>query len=62
MLLVQSEVAMKDWTYEDIEAYNDFMESWANSHLCDTEDARGSQEPKIEFKIIEPKIPDLFFP
>jgi hypothetical protein len=53
---------MKDWTYEDIEAYNDFMESWANSYLCDTQDARGSQEPKIEFKVIELQVPDRFFP
>jgi hypothetical protein len=26
---------MNDWTSEEIEAYDDFMESWANSHLCD---------------------------
>lgn len=29
---------MKDWTDAEIEAYDDFMDSWANSHLCDTED------------------------
>lgn len=38
MLLVQSEVAMSDWTWEDIEAYDDFMESWANAYLCDQQE------------------------
>jgi hypothetical protein len=29
---------MKDWTQEEVEAYNDFMESWANSHMCDQQE------------------------
>jgi hypothetical protein len=35
---------MKDWTWEDIEAYNDFMESWANAYLCETENEDGADE------------------
>lgn len=29
---------MSDWTWEDIEAYEDFMESWANAYLCDQQE------------------------
>lgn len=53
---------MKDWTYEDIEAYNDFMESWANSHKCDIDDGRDSESPKVEFKVIELQVHDPLFP
>lgn len=35
---------MKDWTWQDIEAYNDFMESWANAYLCETESEDGAGE------------------
>jgi hypothetical protein len=28
---------MNDWTWQETEAYDDFMDSWANSHLCETE-------------------------
>ncbi len=28
---------MKDWTWEDMEAFDDFMDSWANAYLCDQE-------------------------
>lgn len=44
MRLVQGKVEMKDWTWEDIEAYNDFMESWANAYLCETESEDGAGE------------------
>jgi hypothetical protein len=50
---------MKDWTYEDIEAYKDFMESWANSHLCDTQSETLGSE-KVEFKVIELKVANPF--
>jgi hypothetical protein len=33
--LVQEGNQMSDWTWQDIEAYDDFMDSWANSFLCD---------------------------
>jgi len=42
--LVQGETEMKDWTGEDMEAYNDFMESWANAYLCETENEDGADE------------------
>ncbi len=44
------------WYFDpDIEQeYQDFMESWANSHLCDTQDETlGSEEPVVQFKIVE---------
>lgn len=44
MRLVQGETEMKDWTWEDMEAYNDFMESWANAYLCETESEDGADE------------------
>ena len=44
MRLVQGETEMKDWTWEDIEAYNDFMESWANAYLCETENGDGADK------------------
>ena len=44
MRLVQGETEMKDWTWEDMEAYNDFMESWANAYLCETEKEDGADE------------------
>jgi hypothetical protein len=54
---------MKDWTDAEVEAYDDFMDSWANSHLCETEDETlGSEEPVIEFKIVELHAVDPFFP
>ena len=47
---------MKDWTWETIEAYDDFMESWANSHLCETQPEKPvSEEPEAEFTIVELK-------
>jgi hypothetical protein len=36
--MVQGETGMSDWTWEDIEAYEDFMDSWANAYLCDEDD------------------------
>lgn len=36
--MVQGEVGMSDWSEEEVEAYEDFMDSWANSHLCDEDD------------------------
>ncbi len=44
MRLVQGETEMKDWTLQDIEAYDDFMESWANAYLCETENEDGADE------------------
>jgi hypothetical protein len=35
--LVQEGNQMKDWTWEDMEAFDDFMDSWANAYLCDQE-------------------------
>ena len=29
---------MKDWNWEDIQAYDDFMDSWANAYLCEQDD------------------------
>ena len=45
MRLVQGKTDMKkDWTWEDIQAYDDFMESWANAYLCETESEDGAAE------------------
>jgi hypothetical protein len=35
---------MRDWTWEDMEAYDDFMESWANAYLCDQQEDDGATE------------------
>ena len=50
---------VRDWTHEDMEAYDDFMDSWANAHLCDTQDETLGSE-KVELKFIELKVANPF--
>lgn len=35
MRLVRKDPLVRDWTWQDMEAFDDFMESWANAYLCD---------------------------
>jgi hypothetical protein len=28
----------ENWTWEEMEAFNDFMDSWANAFLCDQQE------------------------
>lgn len=45
---------MSRWTWEELQAYEDFMESWANAHLLEQEKDEDGADKTPEMYINEP--------